>query len=262
MAPSEPIADDATPKPVRNGRRGCLVELGVAALLLVGFVWLSMPTLSYPRWLARQNQAENNLRQIGLGLHNYYSVSKRFPPPPGDADAATPPVGWMTALLPYLEEGELWERYDPAFAYDAPENAAVVGTPVEGFLLPIDGWRDRRVQSGFGLAHFAGSAPALGPGGPREFRGFRDGIVNTLMGGSVEGFPRPWADPHHFRDAAFGLGTGPQQFGTPFRHGEPAWGAFILVDGSVQRIHADIDPEVFAALGTPDGGEEVTDDDF
>ena len=267
--PGEPTPDAATSGPPRPGCWGLSGKLAVGVLLGLGALYLLRPPpLGHPRWESRRHETQNRLKQLGLALYNYHSSSGggddtaagRFPPPPGDADAATPPVGWLTALLPFVDEGDLRRRYDAAAAYDDPANAAAVALPVQPYLTPTDGWRDRRTEGGFGLAHYAGNVRVLGPGGAGRIPGLRDGMVNTLMAGQIDGFPRPWADPDHFRDPAAGLGSGPRQFGTPFRHGDVPSGKMVMGDGSVRTVSVAIDPAVLAALGTPDGGEEVSAD--
>ena len=71
--------------------------------------------------------------------------------------------------------------------------------------------------------------------------------------GRSAGVTGAWADPDNLRDAAAGFGRGTDQFGGP--DGGAAF--VVLCDGSVHRIDPSIDPQVFAALGTPDGGEAI-----
>ena len=107
------------PAPGRRPARrpGCLGVSwwAVAAVLLAGgCLWTFLaPAVSTPRRVMYRSMTQHDLKQIGLGLHNYHSVHTRFPPPPGDADAPNPPTAWMTALLPYMDEVEAWKRYDP-----------------------------------------------------------------------------------------------------------------------------------------------------
>ena len=128
---------------------------------------------------------------------------------------------------------------------------------VGAYLSPHADWADRGAEGGFGLSHYAGNVAVLGPEGPRGLDEIPDGAANTLLIGEIGGFPAPWADPANLRDAAAGFGRGPRQFGGPHAHG----GVVVMGDGSVSFISEEIDPALFAALGTPDGGEDI-DDDF
>ena len=256
-----PPADAPTDATRRAGCLGVSWWTVAAVLLVCGLLWgLLLPAVSTPRSAVDRSMTQHDLKQIGLGLHNYHSSHARFPPPPGDADAPNPPTAWMTALLPYMDEVEAWKRYDPGARYDAPANAAAVALEVEAYLTHADDWRERRAESGFGLAHYAGNADVIGPDRPGTIQSLRDGTTATLLAGQIDGFPRPWADPENLRDASPGLGRGPRQFGTPFRSGETAQGMILMCDGSVIYIPSDIDPAAFAALGTPDGGEDVSHD--
>ncbi len=90
-----------------------LVELLVVIAIIGVLVALLLPAVQAAREAARRTQCKNNLKQIGLALHNYEAARKTFPP--GYISTATtingpgtgPGWGWGAHILPYLEESSL-----------------------------------------------------------------------------------------------------------------------------------------------------------
>jgi prepilin-type N-terminal cleavage/methylation domain-containing protein/prepilin-type processing-associated H-X9-DG protein len=107
-----------------------LVELLVVIAIIGVLVALLLPAVQAAREAARRSQCTNNLKQIGLALQNYHDANKRFPGNrigcwpsgswPGCPSPApsTPPYGRnggsaFVPLLPFLEEANLYDLYDP-----------------------------------------------------------------------------------------------------------------------------------------------------
>ena len=99
--------------PRREARRGfTLIELLVVIAIIAILVSLLLPAVQQAREAARRSQCQNNLKQIGLAMHNYHSRHKMFPSGRagtggsgnGDRLSVFPP------LLPFLDEGALWQR--------------------------------------------------------------------------------------------------------------------------------------------------------
>ncbi len=95
-----------------------LVELLVVIAIIGVLVALLLPAIQAAREAARRAQCKNNLKQIGLALHNYESARRVFPP--GYTSAAAiknepgtgPGWGWGAYILPYLEESSLFQQID------------------------------------------------------------------------------------------------------------------------------------------------------
>jgi prepilin-type N-terminal cleavage/methylation domain-containing protein/prepilin-type processing-associated H-X9-DG protein len=95
-----------------------LVELLVVIAIIGILVALLLPAIQAAREAARRAQCKNNLKQIGLALHNYESARRVFPPGYTSAAATKnapgtgPGWGWGAYILPYLEESSLFQQID------------------------------------------------------------------------------------------------------------------------------------------------------
>ena len=95
-----------------------LVELLVVIAIIGILVALLLPAIQAAREAARRNQCINNMKNIGLALHNHHDVHKRFPiastEPLGNSAGTTGGTGagfsWVVPILPFLEETALFDR--------------------------------------------------------------------------------------------------------------------------------------------------------
>jgi prepilin-type N-terminal cleavage/methylation domain-containing protein len=109
-----------------------LVELLVVIAIIGVLVALLLPAVQAAREAARRSSCGNNLRQIGIALHNYLDVHKRFP----SDRIAKPRTGWCALLLPYLEQGNLQNSYQFGYDYWDRENEAATQVKVKVFHCP------------------------------------------------------------------------------------------------------------------------------
>jgi len=116
----------------RNQRAFTLVELLVVIAVIGILVSLLLPAVQAAREAARRTQCSNNLKQIGLALHNYESAQKKFPVGSWQSNFIGPLVG----ILPYLEQGNNYQKWDFSKSYTDPFNAIVSAQRVDAYLCP------------------------------------------------------------------------------------------------------------------------------
>jgi prepilin-type N-terminal cleavage/methylation domain-containing protein/prepilin-type processing-associated H-X9-DG protein len=120
-----------------------LIELLVVIAIIAILIGLLVPAVQQVRESASRLQCQNNLKQIGLALHSYHGVYKRFPPGyhsgvATDGSDTGPGWGWATYLLPYLEQRPLYTLINLDADIGAPVNAAARTTPLPIFRCPSD----------------------------------------------------------------------------------------------------------------------------
>ncbi len=126
-----------------RGRGFTLVELLVVIAIIGVLVSLLLPAVQAAREAARRMQCSNNLKQLGLALHNYHDTNKKFPPGgvsyghawgAGSSDPLILNRSGLVSLLPFAELGNLYDRFDMRFAF-----CDYVRDPGPGSVLATDG---------------------------------------------------------------------------------------------------------------------------
>ena len=144
----------------RNPAAFTLIELLVVIAIIGVLIGLLLPAVQAAREAARRAQCTNNLKQIGLALHNYHAALGCFPvgflspsgPIPSTTSVSQYRWSALAQLMPYLEQANLFHalNFDLAIAYRPatgsspfwpfhPANATAMGTRVDSFLCPSDG---------------------------------------------------------------------------------------------------------------------------
>ena len=145
-------------------RRGfTLIELLVVIAIIAVLIALLLPAVQSAREAARRAQCTNNLKQMGLALHNYVNTTDRFPWGAG-------PWGWNdwsghVMLLPYMEQQSMFNAIN--FVNGCADNrcggmnTTAVYNKVQGFLCPSDLDRLSTPHGHNNYMGNAGSAPEL-----------------------------------------------------------------------------------------------------
>ncbi len=133
------------------GRRGfTLIELLVVIAIIAVLIALLLPAVQAAREAARRAQCTNNLKQLGLGIHNYHQANNAFPPLWGNFGSPSPPsgpsapggewpLGWGTAILMFIEQVPLYNSSNySGGAFNVMNQATVSAQKISAFVCPSE----------------------------------------------------------------------------------------------------------------------------
>ncbi len=218
-----------------------LVELLVVIAIIGVLIGLLLPAVQSAREAARRMQCSNNLKQVVLASHNYQSAFRKFPPS-AILDLTVTSTGnngsWGVhgRILPFLEQGSVYENVDLSLAWD--DQSSIDGLKIPAFACPSDPGSDQirtfddgrpslyPTNYGFNFGRWFVFDPASRRGGdgmfyPNSFLSFRDcldGTSQTLFAAEVKawtpyrrnGGPATTAMPSNQSEAEVAVASGAQ----------------------------------------------------
>ena len=208
------------------------------------------------RAAADRAQTQHNLKQIGMAMQNFHDSYRKLPgssnvregglrPSSGEIH----PFSWRVAILPFVENVELFEAYRFDQPWDGPDNLKLLERMPEVYRSPFASAEFVEVPQGHTLYQgLVGPQTALGPGHGEVFWTFTDGTSNTLL--IVESLAAvPWTKPE---DLTY-------QSAEDARRIQPLLGqplSFVTADAAPHFMDP-IDYDRLAKLITRNGGEPV-----
>ncbi|MES2788757.1 MAG: DUF1559 domain-containing protein [Planctomycetota bacterium] len=188
-----------------------LIELLVVIAIIAVLIALLLPAVQQAREAARRTQCRNQLKQLGLALHNYHDTHTALPPGlfnrinDWGTLAASERIGWFSLVLPYLDQANLYNLWQKEYATGV-NGLAFSGrhTNIPMFLCPSDPVGSKATVDGISVSYLLnGGAQAWGnqytatdstggiPTGlfytnsSIRLRDITDGTSNTLLAGEI-----------------------------------------------------------------------------
>jgi serine/threonine protein kinase len=215
---------------------------------------LATPAVQSARSAARRALSTNHIKQLGLAVHNFNSARAHLPQQAIFSKDGKPLLSWRVALLPYLDQAVLYQKFKLDEPWDSPHNRALLKyMPL--VYMPAEESPSAEPYTTF-YQVFVGTNSAIGPlfePNPnfkvRISGGCPDGTSGTFL--IVEGgTPVPWTKP---ADIKYDPDKPLPKLGGVFKDGIVAG----FGDGSVRFLARDLDEEMIRALITRNGGEPV-----
>lgn len=243
-------------------------SVGSSAVLVA----LLLPAVQQAREAARRTQSRNNLKQIGLALHNYHDTFNKFPEGTvvESATEVEDRLSWQVSILPYIDQAPLYNGFDMRKPFNRQPDESFVTVRIPVYTNPslpfARGFEMGGSTDYVGIAGLGVDGPKKKPGDkgagafaydhPRGIRDITDGTSNTVIVGDVSGDRGFWARGGKSTIRPFTAKPyikGPDGFGGAHVGG----GHFLLGDGSVRFVSENIDPATMEALVTIQGGEAL-----
>lgn len=204
-----------------------LIELLVVIAIIAILIALLLPAVQQAREAARRSQCKNNLKQLGLALHNYHDTFGTLPPGyvsrnvnmTAAASVETGPnFSWGVMLLPSLDQSPLYQQLNLSLDATDPVNSPLGENFLTVFACPSDPGQEKFIVNDgstdytLGKANYVGvygyGSVTMNPGNPNpagmffrnssvRFRDVTDGLSNTMLVGerkAVHKFPPSTTD--------------------------------------------------------------------
>ena len=161
-----------------------LIELLVVIAIIAILIALLLPAVQQAREAARRSTCKNNMKQIGLALHNYHDVHRCMPPGAmKDTEGGTnsPGFSFLVMILPYIDQANIYNQLSYTSSASAGINETMSASVPSVYLCPSSSEQDRTFAAGQKTVHYLGNA------GPISETGAAVTYSKSAAGGSNGG---------------------------------------------------------------------------
>ena len=241
----------------RTGGKGLAIfgivlsSMGMVWTIVVLLIGIMLPAVQAARTAARRVTSMNNMRQQALGMLNYESAKRQFPPQQMNG------LSWRVHILPYIEHDYLYQQFHLDEPWDSPHNIQLLDQMPSVYDCP-----NLDLRPGYTVYQVPYTDLDVNPAGPSAlfdtsgegvtFRRITDGSSNTIAVLEVdEAAAVEWTKPAdwEFDPSNPTRNLGNVNIGTI---------AVSFADGSTHHLPDDIRPEDMKALITRDAGDQAT----
>ncbi|CAN5165334.1 hypothetical protein BH11PLA2_BH11PLA2_43020 [soil metagenome] len=199
--------------------------MGVGAPVALG---LLLPAVQKVRMAAGTSQSQNNMKMIGLSMHNFESAYGKLPSAAICDKAGKPLLSWRVHILPYIEQDALYKQFKLDEPWDSPNNKPLIAKMPKAYSDPRVPLKEGETI----YKVFTGKEALFETNSGRKFSQVTDGLSNTIM--AVEGGePVIWTKPD---DIVFDSTKDLPKLELP---GGLKDINVLMADGSVRRINLD-----------------------
>lgn len=235
-----------------------LINVVLSIVLFVVAINVLFPPLCSPEGF-RRSGCQNNLKHIGLALHNYHDAYACFPPAFIADETGRPMHSWRVLLLPYLDRFDLYKQYRFDEPWDGPNNQKLAGKIGDIFRCPTEK-ASAAASSATSTNYVAVVGPQTAwPGWKStKIQDFADGMSNSIFIVEVADSGVHWMEPRdlHVLQMSPTI-NGKSGQGPSSRHHAGAY--HLLADGAVRFATEDLPAQTIQTLLTIKGGEPAPD---
>ncbi|WP_029247873.1 DUF1559 family PulG-like putative transporter [Schlesneria paludicola] len=190
-------------------------------------------------------QSRNNLKHIGLALHNYHDSYNCFPAGGIFNLERQAYHGWMTTILPFIDDYPLWSSIDGKEPWDTTKNAGSFLHELPCYENPSEPLPQRSKWE-FPLAHYSANSRIMAVNSFTKLESIEN-AERVFLAGELAGDFLPWGCPYNWRELG-SLNDNPPTYGRSTRDGCH----FLFTDGRVEFVANEVSADILKKMSGDD----------
>ncbi len=211
----------------------------------VGQFFDMLGAVGQARNAARRAESKNNLKQIGLAMHNFHNVYRSLPVPKDNPQMSSQ-LSWRVHLLPFLDQAPLYKQFHKNEPWNSPHNMALINQMPDVYKSPNSTAPAGRTT----YLGIDGPGGMMENGGGKKIRDIIDGTSNTILVVEADDAAAViWTKPDDYR---FNPANPSQNLG-----GKNGGFNALLCDGAVRFLSKNINPQTLVDLFQYNDGHRI-----